>query len=123
MAMLWVGTSPTSLVECPTPSSMTWGLQDVSAADSGRTDDARMHKNRIAQKEKLSLVWATKRPNVVATILQLFDAEYFYVRYNNPKTNSMAVREFYAGDRSAPVKQWTVGGKLYEQVSFDIIER
>jgi len=123
MAMLEVGTTTAKLVECPTPSAMTWGLQDVSAADSGRTDDAKMHKNRIAQKVKWSLVWTTKKPDVVAKILQMFDPEYFYVRYNDPKTNKMIVKEFYAGDRSAPVEQWIVGGKLYEQVSFDIIER
>lgn len=36
--------------ELPCPSSFTWGLQDVSASQSGRTDDAIMHKNRVAQK-------------------------------------------------------------------------
>jgi len=123
MAMIWVGTSPTNLVECPTPSSMDWGLQDVSAADSGRTDDTKMHKNRIGQKVKWSLVWMTKKPDVVSTILQLFDPEYIYVRYSDPKHNRLVTKEFYVGDRSAPVKQWVVGGRLYESVSFDIIER
>ena len=33
--------------ELPCPSSFTWGLQDVSASQSGRTDDAIMHKNRV----------------------------------------------------------------------------
>ena len=37
-------------VDCPTPSAFGWSLQDISAADSGRTEDGLMHKNRIAQK-------------------------------------------------------------------------
>ena len=34
-------------VDMPCPSSFSWGLQDVSAAESGRTDDTLMHKNII----------------------------------------------------------------------------
>ena len=40
-------------VELPTPSTFEWGMIDVSASDSGRTQDAKMHKNRIAQKRQL----------------------------------------------------------------------
>jgi len=42
-------------VVMPCPSSFEWGLQDVSASDSGRTTDALMHKNRVAQKRTISL--------------------------------------------------------------------
>ena len=42
-------------VRCP--SKFEWGLQDVSASESGRTDDALMHKNRVAQKRKIRLGW------------------------------------------------------------------
>ena len=37
--------------------------------------------------------------------------------------NAYAIRNFYVGDRSAPVKIWAVGQKIYESISFDIIER
>lgn len=36
-------------VALPCPSSFTWGLQDISASESGRTDDTTMHKNRVGQ--------------------------------------------------------------------------
>lgn len=39
----------------PCPSSFTWGLQDISASESGRTDDTIMHKNRVGQKRKLEI--------------------------------------------------------------------
>ena len=50
MAMLWADG-----VLIKSPSVFSWGLNDVSAADAGRTDDALMHKNRIAQKRKISV--------------------------------------------------------------------
>lgn len=41
-------------VSMPCPSAYDWSLSDVSASESGRTDDSLMHKNRVAQ--KLSLI-------------------------------------------------------------------
>lgn len=110
-------------VPVKTPSKYHPVLQDISASDAGRTDDMVMHKNRVGQKWKISLAWNGTTPEETASILQAFDPEYFMVTFINPKTNSTETREFYSGDRSAPMKQWFVGGKLYEQISFDIIER
>ena len=71
-------------VDCPTPSEFGWSLQDVSAADSGRTQDAVMHKNRVAVKEKIQLSWNAPDPAKAATILQMFDSEYFDVSESEP---------------------------------------
>ena len=92
----------------PCPASYEWSLQDVSASDSGRTDDALMHKNRKAQKRKLALKWNAKTPDVTSEILKAFKYQ---------------TRTFYTGDRKAPVKWWMKDKKIIESVSFDIIER
>ena len=118
MAMLYVNGAVVK-----TPSELTWGLQDVSDSDAGRTQDAIMHKNRIAQKIKLSLSWSNPTPAETASILQAFDPEYIDVTYPDAKSGGNETRTFYSGDKSAPVKIWTVGNKRYSQVSFDIIER
>lgn len=110
-------------VKIKTPSSFVWGLQDISAADSGRTDDGIMHKNRIRQVRKLSLAWNNPTKDETAAILQAVNPEYFTVIYPDAMEDSNESREFYAGDRTAPMKIWTVGNKRYEQLSFDIIER
>lgn len=110
-------------VTMPQPSAYEWSLQDVSAPDSGRTEDALMHKDRVAQKRKLKLTWRIKSTDTVAFILQAFDPEYFDVRYWDMKDNCYETRTFYAGDRTAPVKTWFVGKHIIETVSFDIIER
>lgn len=107
----------------PSPSAMKYGLQDVSAAQSGRTDDAIMHKNRIGQKRKLDLEWSGLTPAQVSTVLQAFNPEYIEVEYWDALDGQYETRTFYVGDRSAPVKIWAVGRKYYEKVSFNIIEQ
>jgi hypothetical protein len=112
-------------VVIPPPSSLTWGLQDVSGSDAGRTQDpnATMQKNRITQKRKLSLVWNNPDKNKTSQILKAFNPEYIHVTYHDAMDNVSETREFYVGDRTAPTKMWTIDKKIYSQVSFDIIER
>lgn len=110
-------------VEMPCPSTYTWGLSDVSAAESGRTEDTTMHKNRKGQKRTISLGWNAIGWQKTSQILQAFNPEYVSVRYPDMLSGQYETRTFYVGDRSAPVKYWWVGNKLIESVSFDIIER
>ena len=108
-------------VDVPTPSVFEWGLQDVSAADSGRTSDARMHKNLVARKEKIQLSWSAPSPEKTATVLQAFLPEYFDVTYRSPLTNTIVTKTFYRGDANAPAYWWARGGR-FQKLSFNIIE-
>ena len=110
-------------VAMPCPSTFDWSLQDISAGESGRTDDAIMHKNRVGQKRKIKIAWIVKDWQTTAKILQAFNPEYINVRYPDMMSGTYQTRVFYAGDRSSPVKYWWAGRKLIEQISFDIIER
>ena len=106
-----------------TPSVFLPSLQDISAADAGRTQDALMHKNRKAKKRKIQLSWNGVNQAEAHQILKAFEDEYFRVTYYDPWEGETVTKTFYSGDQSTPVKTWTVNKKLYEQVSFDIIER
>jgi len=110
-------------VRVKTPSSMTISLQDVSRSDSGRTQDALMHKNKIAEKVKIDLAWANPKPAEVQAILAAFSPEYFNVTFFYPKTGTNVTKRFYCGDRTMPIKVWNVNNKLYESLAFNIIER
>ena len=110
-------------VDMPNPSKLQWGLQDVSIGDSGRDDTGYMFKGRVCQKRKLELEWSAVSPSVASTILQAFNPEYVDVRYFDPMENSWQIKNFYVGDRSGNVKIWSVNQKIYESISFDIIER
>lgn len=103
------------------PSSYQYGLQDVSMADSGRTEDALMHKNRIAQKVKLTLSWQNIPIEDCSQILNLFDKEYIDVCYLDPKAGGYVTKRFYVGDRTAPMYNNTL--HLWNNVSFNIIEQ
>lgn len=110
-------------VKIKTPSTFIWGLQDVSASDAGRTDDAVMHKNRVAQKRKIDLSWAMPNKEEARDILTSFNPEYINVTYYDPLDGANVTKTFYTGDKTAPVKIWTVNNKRYELISFSIIER
>ena len=110
-------------VRIRTPSVATWSLQDVSDSAAGRTQDAIMHKNRIAQKVKWSFEWWNLTSSETASILKAFNPEYIKMRYHDPMQNAYVTKEFYVGDRTAPVKTYAVGDLIYTQVSFELIER
>lgn len=110
-------------VQMPCPSSFDWSLQDVSAAESGRTDDSLMHKNRVAQKRKIALSWSELTASETSTVLTAFNNQYFDVYYWDAMDGQYETRTFYAGDRKAPVHYWFTNDKRFETVSFDIIER
>lgn len=127
MAILAVGTSASNLVNISLdPSSLEWGLQDISASDAGRVQDGgnTMYKMRLSQKRKLNITWTMPTRAQAAEILQAFNPEYIYVRYFDPMENALNIREFYVGDRSAPFK-WVdiMGGTRLTTLSFNIIER
>lgn len=128
MAMLYVGPSAGQLSPVPLdPSSLSWGLQDISSSDAGRVQDAgnTMYKMRTSQKRKLSLSWSQPTDQQAAEILQMFNSEYFLVRYWDVMDGAWEVRTFYAGDRTAPFQWFQIPGKQtrYTTLSFDIIER
>lgn len=106
-----------------TPSTMQWGLQDVSAPDSGRTEDALMHKNRVAQKIKIQLGWNNITPDEAHPIVAAFNPEYVDVTYYDLLAGGIVTKNFYTGDKTAPFKMWTANNKRYSTLSFDIIER
>lgn len=105
------------------PTTFTWGLQDVSASESGRTEDTIMHKNRVGQKRKISVSWVNPTPQETASILQAVNPEYIQVTYPDAMSGISEVRTFYVGDRTAPIRAWTVNYKRYTSLSFDLIER
>lgn len=124
MTMLWVDGKAIS----PDPSSMSWGLQDISASDAGRVQDAgnTMYKMRTSQKVKIDLEWTMPTSAQAAAILQAFNPEYISVTYFDAMANAFQTKEFYVGDRSAPMKWYNLGGNKgtrFSTLSFNIIER
>lgn len=105
-----------------TPSTFVWKKQDVSAANAGRTQDALMHKMKVAEKRSLSLGWNNPTKEEVQEILSHFDPEYVNITYWDARLGQ-TTKNFYTGDMQADTKIWTVNNKRYSQLSFEVIER
>lgn len=88
-----------------------------------RTDDAIMHKNRVAQKRKIQVGYNGVKDTVAKTVLQAINPEYINVYYYDLMEGGFQTRTFYVGDRSAPFKWWWDGKHILESLSFDLIER
>ena len=110
-------------VTMPCPSTWQWGLQDVSLGESGRTDDAVMHKNRVAQKRKIQVGYNGIKDTVATTVLQAVNPEYIDVTYYDLLDGQTETRTFYVGDRTSPFKWWYDGNHTLESLTFDLIER
>jgi len=103
------------------PSSYLWKLEDVSAADAGRTEDTVMHKNRIGQLVGLELSWQNISTAEVSSLLKAFNPEYIQVCYLDAMQGKYVTAEFYVGNRSAPMYSAKKG--LWSNLSFNLIKR
>lgn len=106
-------------VKCP--SSYVYDLQDISAADAGRTEDTVMDKMRIGQAVKLELSWNALSTSEISTILNAFNPEYITVEYLDAMNGGYRTSVFYVGDRTAPMYSTLLD--LWNNVSFNLIER
>jgi hypothetical protein len=106
-------------IKCP--SSYLYKLEDVSAADAGRTEDTMMHKKRIGQVIGIELSWQNITTAEVSELLKAFDPEYIEVCYLDAKEGKFMTSQFYVGNRSAPLYNSRLG--VWQNVSFNIIER
>ena len=104
----------------PAPSKYDWKLSDVSAADAGRTEDALMHKMRIAQKVHLELEWQNVGDADAEIILSAFQPEYVNVNYWDYKQMQFVTKRFYVGDRSVTSYNRRLG---IGTISFNVIEQ
>lgn len=107
-------------VAIPVPSKYDWKLSDVSAADAGRTEDAKMHKMRVAQKVHIELEWQNVSDSDARTILTAFNPEYISVNYYDYKALAYQTKTFYVGDRSVSAYSRIKG---IGTISFNIIEQ
>ncbi|MCD8201746.1 MAG: hypothetical protein LUD47_06765 [Clostridia bacterium] len=118
-----VGTHVTDL---PAPSKYELDIEDVSASDSGRTEDTVMGKGMLGTCTSLSLTWNYLTSDDAHRILEAFKHEYIWVKYfdiekGEAGSDYMRDSEFYVGNRSASLYNSQLN--LWSSISFKIIER
>lgn len=105
----------------PCPTAYAYKLQDISASESGRTEDTAMQKMRIGQVVAIDLKWKGVSLADASTILTAFNPEYITVTYLDAKAGTWLTAEFYVGDRNVPLYHSTLG--LWDEISLSIIKR
>lgn len=110
-------------VTIKTPTSLEWGLADLSSEESERTLDGMSHKDIIAQKVRLVCRWANPTAQEVSQILRLVvPYAYVNVTYLCPIDNIEKTKRFYTGDKIAPVRTYAFGDARYTELAFNFIE-
>lgn len=106
-----------------TPADVTWSLQDLSSPDSGRTLDGVMHKDRIAQKVKLSCKWPAMPTSEASILLKNVNSQVnFSLTYFDVMQDENRTATFYVGDRASNYKWIMTNNKMVESISFDFVE-
>lgn len=106
-----------------TPAEITWALQDVSSPDSGRDLAGVMHKDRVAQKVKLTCKWPAMPAAEASLLLRNVNSQVnFRLTYFDVMQNGVRTATFYVGDRTSQYAWLWGSDNTVQNVAFDFIE-
>lgn len=108
-------------LKIPSPSSLKVGIMDISNAE--RNAQGEMLIDRIATKRKLDLSWKYLSPTELSDLLQLVSNVYFFVKYPDPMTGGIETKTFYVGDRNIGMYTYKNGSPVWDDISFNFIEK
>lgn len=119
---IYVDTGVTGFAELPVPGAMTYGLQDISAANAGRTESTMMMKDRIGKAPKIELTYNNQYTDTITTALSLVKNEYIYILYQDLENGGeYAYGEFYRGDVTAQIYNGVLD--IWSSTKFSLIKR
>lgn len=107
-------------VAIATPSSFQVTISDIDG-ETSRNANGDLIRDRIAVKRKLELQWNHLSTSAISTILQAVQNVFFNVEYPDPMTGTLTTKNFYVGDRNAPMYNYTLD--RWESLSMSFIER
>ena len=115
--MTWDGT------QIKFPTGMTWGFQDISSSESGRTLSGKMNKEVVATKRTLSCSWTALDDDESSALLGAIKIKtYGNLNYPDAFEGINITKRFYTGDATAEMK--TIDdNKVIWDVSIEFIEQ
>lgn len=122
MALLEIGASAGSTSPVKSPSELQVTILDLDSEKSTRNAKGDLVRTRIAIKRKLSVTFP---PTTIAEMQTLLTALHnggatsFFCKYLDPMLG-MTTKEFYVGDRVAPLYNYSLG--RWDKISMDFIE-
>lgn len=114
----------------PDPSDMSVTIQDISTADSGRSNTSGiMYKSVVSSKRVIDAQWnnidRADAQQIISYLKSGTDPVYPSVTYDgDPEASGTVTKSFYYGDISSKLQQvWTGTGKMYSLFSIKLIEK
>lgn len=110
-------------VSLPDPATLTYGINDIDSAETGRNAEGTMIRDRVGSKVKLQCSWHALTPTQISTILNAIDDESFSMTYPDAKAGANVTKTFYVGDRSTPAYSLQTNGLyLWQGLTCNFIE-
>lgn len=109
-----------------TPSTLTYTRSDYDAEEGSYRDiTGTMSRQRITTKVKLELTWKSGALDVgsMSTLLKAVDALFFDVKYFDPYEGGYTEKTMYVGDRTATMYSFVNGKPIWNNVSYNLIEK
>ena len=102
---------------------LSFSRNDVDGPDAGRTMDGRMHRNRVAVKEKIQIKTVPLTRAQVSTLQILLYPETLTVRVTPyPRTNAAAVFSMYSNNVTTQHIIHRESGEDLQAMTFPLIE-
>lgn len=97
-----------------------WSRNDVDGANAGRTMDATMHRQRVAEKARLDVTCLPLPSEHAAIVLNAIRPEYFEVEYMDPM-DGLSIKTMYCS--TVPATYVDTDTDLWNGIAFALIER
>jgi hypothetical protein len=113
-----------SVSDLPDPANISYSVQDIDSASSGRGLDGTLTRDRVAIKEKLKVTFPPMREADAHQVLSLVSGVSFMCRFWSVRTGGYRTVEMYVGDRSASAYYQFKGmdSDLWTGLQMDFIE-
>lgn len=123
MSILSIEKKDGTVISLPSPSELTWSIQDIDGETTTRNQNGELFRDRVAVKRKLTCSWAPLSPDKCASLLSAVIDEFFKITYPDALTGKSRTMTAYVGDRTAPMYSCLEGKPLWKGLSMNFIER
>lgn len=103
---------------------LKWQRSDIDASDAGRTQDALMHRGRVATKIRLDVTCRPLTAAEASIVLKAIKPEFVEVRCTDPEEGGIVTRTMYANNNPASfMLRKRDGTEWWSGITFPLVER
>ena len=123
MAILSIEKNDGTVITLPSPSELTWSIQDIDGESTTRNQNGDLFRDRVSVKRKLTCSWPPLSLDKCSLLLSSVTDEFFKITYPDALTGTTRTMTAYVGDRTAPMYSCIEDKPLWKGLSMNFIER